>query len=171
MDIFCTHYQRSHSDQEGRLYHVPEPSLRKALPFPHASEALGSLTWPCPYQQHRYTQDFLCSQQPTKEIIPSKCSLVNRWLYGGCSQGHRSLEHLCYRNATRASMGDSSPSTTLELPVRHAGSYTTEETPFDYQFFASYITLGKSLTTQNSKFPEPLVLVSGVGVSGASRIP
>lgn len=34
MDIFYTHYQHSHSDQEERLAYLPEPSLKKALRFP-----------------------------------------------------------------------------------------------------------------------------------------
>lgn len=33
VDIFCTPYQYSLADQEGRLCHVPESSLMKALPF------------------------------------------------------------------------------------------------------------------------------------------
>lgn len=37
--IFCTHYQHPHMNQKSRLHHFPLV-LR-----------LGSLTWPCPYQQ------------------------------------------------------------------------------------------------------------------------
>lgn len=39
VDIFCTHYQHPHINQKSRLRHFPLV-LR-----------LGSLTWPCPYQQ------------------------------------------------------------------------------------------------------------------------
>lgn len=55
------HYQQMLSTFAGRLYCSSEPHPRKALSLTSIRETLGILIWPCPCQQHTYTQGFTCS--------------------------------------------------------------------------------------------------------------
>lgn len=52
--IFCTHCPHPHTGQKGIPLHFPLSLTpgEKALPFLQGSEAIGSLTGPCPCQQH-----------------------------------------------------------------------------------------------------------------------